>query len=83
MGQFEDEIGCLMPDKPLEPFAVVSGDGMLLMTQMTRGGVVFSGDLALKIAEILCEAHYGSEEVARQQPFSVTDKALIGVWKET
>jgi NTF2 fold immunity protein of polymorphic toxin system component len=63
-----------MPDAPPEPFAVASGEGMLVMTQMTRGGVVLSGDLAVKLAEVLCEAHYGSEEVERQKPFNVADK---------
>lgn len=62
-----------MPDKPTEPFALASGEGMLLMTKMTRGGVVFSSDLAVKLAEVLCDAHYGEAELARQKPFIVTD----------
>ena len=44
------------------------------MTKMTHGGVVFSGELALRVAEVLCEAHYGEAELAQQKPFSVTDR---------
>ena len=47
---------------------------MLFMTKMTRGGIIFSSNLALNLAELLCEAHYGTEELARQKPLSVTDK---------
>jgi hypothetical protein len=61
-------------DDPYGPFAVASGATMLFMTQITRGGVVFSGDLALKLAEALCEFHYGKEELARQSPLTVADK---------
>jgi hypothetical protein len=63
-----------MSDDPESPFAVASGEGMLFMTKLARGGVVFSSDLAVKLAELLCETHYGEEELARQKPFSVTDK---------
>jgi len=63
-----------MSDDPESPFAVASGEGMLFMTKLARGGVVFSSDLAVKLAELLCEAHYGADELARQGPFSVTDK---------
>ncbi len=48
------------------------GAFMLLLTKMARGGVVFSGDLAVKISEILCEAHYG--DLQRQRPLVATDK---------
>ena len=63
-----------MSDDSSNPFAVASGDVMLFMTKMTRGGIVFSSDLAQKFAELLCEAHYGVQELARQKPLSVTDK---------
>jgi hypothetical protein len=63
-----------MSDDPENPFAVASSEMMLFMTQIARGGIVFSGDLAVKLAELLCEAHYGNEEFARQKPLSVTDK---------
>lgn len=63
-----------MSDDSTNPFAVASGEVMLFMAKMTRGGIVFSSDLAQKLAELLCEAHYGAEEVARQRPFSATDK---------
>ena len=57
-----------------KPFALVSGETMLFMTKMIRGGIIFSSDLAQNVAELLCEAHYGTEELARQKPMSVTDK---------
>jgi NTF2 fold immunity protein len=63
-----------MSDDPNSPFAVASGDLMLFMTQGTRGGVVFSGDLAVKLAELLCSAHYGEEELTRQKPLTATDR---------
>jgi len=63
-----------MSDDSSKHFAVASGETMLFMTKMTRGGVVFSSGVAQKIAELLCEAHYGAQELARQKPFSVTDK---------
>ena len=56
------------------PFAVASGKLMLFMTNAIRGGVVFDRDLALRIAELLCEAHYGREELDRQKPLSLIDK---------
>ena len=62
-----------MSDDSSKHFAVPSGETMLFMTKMTRGGVVFSSDIARKIAELLCEAHYGGEELERQKPLSVTD----------
>jgi NTF2 fold immunity protein len=63
-----------MSDDSGNPFAVASGKVMVFMATMTRGGIVFSSDLAQKVAELLCEAHYGAEELARQRPFSATDK---------
>lgn len=63
-----------MFEKSAEPFATASGEGMLLMTKITRGGIVFNSELALQLAEVLCEAHYGETELERQKPFSVTDK---------
>ncbi|MFZ2007989.1 MAG: NTF2 fold immunity protein [Stellaceae bacterium] len=63
-----------MPNDPQKPFAVASGETMLFMTQITRGGIVFSQELAMEIAELLCEAHFGKEELARQKPFSITDQ---------
>jgi NTF2 fold immunity protein len=62
-----------MSKDPKNLFAVASGDTMLFMTKMTRGGIVFSSELAQKLAELLCEAHYGQEELARQKPFSVSE----------
>jgi hypothetical protein len=63
-----------MADDPDSPFAVASGELMLFMTQIARGGVVFSSDLAAKLAELLCQAHFGDEELIRQQPLSVSDR---------
>jgi len=63
-----------MSDDAESPFAVPSGKGMLFMTNIARGGVVFSSELAQRLAETLCEAHYGNEGLARQKPLIVTDK---------
>jgi hypothetical protein len=49
-----------------------SASGMMLLINLSRGGVVFSGDLAIKIGELLCEAHYG--DLSRQMPLTVADK---------
>lgn len=63
-----------MSDDSSKSFAVAPGETMLFMTKMIRGGIVFSRDLAQKLAEVLCEAHYGERQLARQKPLSVTDK---------
>jgi hypothetical protein len=51
-----------------------SDEELLFFTKAIHGGLVFSGDLAEKIAELLFEAHYGKEEPAGQRPLLVTDK---------
>ncbi|HUK06894.1 MAG TPA: NTF2 fold immunity protein [Stellaceae bacterium] len=51
-----------------------SDEGLLFFTKAIHGGLVFSSDLAEKIAELLFEAHYGKEELARQRPLLVRDK---------
>jgi NTF2 fold immunity protein len=63
-----------MTDGSKSPLAVAPGEGLLFMTKLMRGGLVFSGDLAERIAELLFEAHYGKDELARQRPLLVTDK---------
>jgi hypothetical protein len=45
---------------------------MLVLTNLTRGGVVFSAELAVKIGEVLCDAHYG--DLVRQAPLVAIDK---------
>lgn len=62
-----------MDDKPDE----TSGGIMLLMIQMARGGVVFDAEVAVRLAELLCEVHYGKSEVERQKPFVATDKGEL------
>ena len=49
-----------------------SGVGMLLLTQMSHGGVVFSADLAIKIGEAFYELQYG--DPARQTSLRAEDK---------
>jgi NTF2 fold immunity protein of polymorphic toxin system component len=72
---FPEEVSAAtMSDDSNKPFAVASGETMLFMTKMIRGGIVFSSDLAQKLAEVLCEAHYGERQLVRQKPLSVTDK---------
>lgn len=46
--------------------------GMLLLTSMARGGVVFSKDLAVKIGELFCDAHYGDQ--THKTPLTAVDK---------
>lgn len=45
--------------------------------KMIHGGLVFSADMAARLGEVLCEAHYGKEEVERQKPLVAEDK---GTW---
>jgi hypothetical protein len=66
-----------MSDDSSKPFAVASGETMLFMTKMTRGGVVFSSRIAQNIAVL---------ELARQKPLSVTDNETYwrveGSWNQ-
>lgn len=55
------------------PAASHSPETIWLMFEM-NGGVVSTTELAVKIGEALCEAHYGAEELRRQRPLHVTDK---------
>jgi hypothetical protein len=63
-----------MSDDLKKYFAVPSGEATLAFIKMTRGGVVFGDDVAIKIGEALCKAHYGKEELAHQKPLLVFDK---------
>jgi hypothetical protein len=47
--------------------------GILFLMQM-QGGLVCTPELAVQIAEALCEAHSGKDELARQKPFISIDK---------
>lgn len=72
-----DEYFARRESKPNSEFDSGAGveknkSGMLLLIDMARGGVVFSGDVAIKIGELLCEAHYG--DFSRQSPLVVQDK---------
>lgn len=51
-----------------------SRTGMLFLTKLARGGVVFSSRLAGKIGELLCNAHYGDR--AWREPFTAADKGM-------
>jgi hypothetical protein len=44
------------------------------MIELTRGGIVFDADLAIRIGELLCEAHYGADSLERQRPLTALDK---------
>jgi hypothetical protein len=55
-----------------ERLANKSGAGTLLLTNLARGGVVFSDNLAMKIGETLCDAHYG--DLPRQIPLHAEDR---------
>lgn len=57
-----------------KPFSVTPGETMLFLHQM-RGGVIFDADVAVKIGELLCKAHYGKGELERQKPLSAVDKS--------
>jgi hypothetical protein len=39
-----------------------------------NGGIVTTAELAIKIAELFCEARFGKEDLERQRPFVATDK---------
>ena len=63
----------LPPIHPVPP-GLKPDNATMLFIQMTHGGVVFSAEVAIKIAEVLCETHYGQEELDRQKPFTAEDK---------
>jgi hypothetical protein len=45
----------------------------MLLHKISRGGVICDAELACAIGTLLLERHYGSVELARQQPLSATD----------
>lgn len=47
---------------------------MLFMIEIARGGVIFDAELAVRLGELLCEAHYGKDELERQRPLTAVDK---------
>jgi hypothetical protein len=59
-------------DKPDETDRSNSDACMLLLNSIGRGGLIYTAELAEKIGEVLCEAHYG--DLSRQMPLSVVDK---------
>ena len=56
------------------PEGVKPVNTLMFAVQVARGGVVFSAEAAIRIAELLCEVHHGVEEMAAQRPFVATDK---------
>lgn len=48
--------------------------GMVWLTNVVRGGMVPTADVACRIAEIFLEAHYGKAQVERQRPLVAIDK---------
>jgi NTF2 fold immunity protein len=60
-------------DHPPNPPAATTGAG-LFFAEAIHGGLIFNAELARKIAEHLCEAHHGAEELTLQKPLSVADK---------
>lgn len=72
-----------MSDGPTKPFPEASGKTMLLLHQM-HGGLISTADLAIKIGEVLCEAHYGKDELERQRPLFAVDNGarwrIEGSW---
>jgi hypothetical protein len=80
-GAREHEAGSLEANQ-VEPDR--SAAGMLLLTSLARGGVVFSGDLAEKIGSVLCGAHFG--DLSRQLPLIAADKDTFwrveGSWNQ-
>jgi hypothetical protein len=51
-----------------------SGDPSLMIAEMNYGGVFVDADHARAVAELLLEAHEGTDELARQRPLTVQDK---------
>jgi hypothetical protein len=56
-----------------EPIERDLGGRIFFLMQM-QGGLIRTAELALGIAELLCEAHYGKEELVRQRPLFAVDK---------
>ncbi len=73
-----------MSDESKQPFPTLAGEAAVFLVEITRGGVVFDSDLAVKIGEALCEGHYGKEELERQRPLSAIDNGtywrIEGSW---
>lgn len=51
-----------------------SSEAVLRLMEIEGRYLISTPDLAIKIAEVLCEAGYGKNEVDRQRPFVATDK---------
>ena len=64
-----------MAEDEIKPFPKQTPEGVWLMFGM-NGGIISTSDLAVKIGEALCEAHYGKSELDRQKP-------LLAINKET
>jgi len=47
---------------------------IMLFHKINRGGVVCDAELACAIGALLLQRHYGSDELARQEPLTAVDK---------
>ena len=69
---------------PLFPPVASPSSTMMQLHQMSRGGILYSAELARHLGELLLEAHYGQDELERQLPLTVEDKgdtwSLGGSW---
>lgn len=54
-------------------------EGSMVHLYEMNGGVVPRAEVAIKIAEALCEAHLGAAKLERQRPFTAEDKG--GYWR--
>lgn len=57
---------------------------IMMLHQINRGGVICDAQLACSIGALLLERHYGTDELARQQPLAATDNGdcwrVEGAW---
>jgi hypothetical protein len=61
-----------MSDDAAPPFPEATGKTMVMLHEM-HGGVVFDANLAVRIAEALCETHFGKDALERQKPLFAID----------
>jgi hypothetical protein len=48
--------------------------GIMFLHKINRGGVICDAELACAIGALLLQRHYGSDELARQEPLTAADK---------
>lgn len=48
--------------------------GIMFLHKINRGGVICDAELACAVGALLLQRHYGSDELARQEPLTAADE---------